>query len=171
MRRLAHLAYSFRLRCPRCGRGKLFCGWFAMHERCSHCELPLEREPGFYLGSVYFNYLATTIVTIAFFFALTEGFETPRPLSLALATALAVLFPAVFFRYARALWLFGDFYFDRTPQSGKLSNDETVAPRPNATGPTCVCPFCHRRFAFPAEHAGKWGACPQCRGNVLLVAQ
>ena len=59
---------SCRLRCPRCGGSRLFRGWFTMWPECQHCHLPFVREPGFYLGSIYFNYgLTALVVTIAYF--------------------------------------------------------------------------------------------------------
>ena len=38
------LLRAFRLRCPRCGEGKLFAGWFEMHAKCSNCRLKYERR-------------------------------------------------------------------------------------------------------------------------------
>lgn len=146
-----------------------------MHDRCAACELPLEREPGFYLGSVYFNYLATAIVTTGLFLWLTMAMQVARPYALAAGVATATVFPVLFFRFARGLWLFGDFFFDRTPQSGKLPPGEQDAPdfrgaqATDAPSAACMCPFCHRRFDFPTSRAGTWGVCPKCRGQVLLV--
>ena len=40
---------ALKLRCPRCGQGKLFNGWFTMPERCSHCGFKFERDPGYFL--------------------------------------------------------------------------------------------------------------------------
>lgn len=58
---------SVRLRCPVCGRGKLFAGWFKMHSRCGVCDAKFEREAGFFLGSIYFNYgLTALVVAIAY---------------------------------------------------------------------------------------------------------
>jgi len=47
---------SGRLRCPVCGRGKLFAGLFSMYPACSECRTVYQREPGFFLGAIYFNY-------------------------------------------------------------------------------------------------------------------
>ncbi|HEY6565704.1 MAG TPA: DUF983 domain-containing protein, partial [Pirellulaceae bacterium] len=61
------LSRSIRLLCPRCGQGRLFDGLFRMAKRCGSCGFELEREPGFYLGAIYFNYgLTAMIVTIAY---------------------------------------------------------------------------------------------------------
>ena len=96
---------SLRLRCPVCGHGKLFAGWFRMNSRCSECDTRFEREAGFFLGSIYFNYgLTAAIVTIAYIPLMLMRFASSTTLLLA-AFAFTVLFPMWFFRYARALWL------------------------------------------------------------------
>ena len=60
------LGRTMRLRCPQCGQGRLFSGWFRMPRQCESCGLKFEREPGYFLGSIYFNYGVTAaIVTVA----------------------------------------------------------------------------------------------------------
>jgi len=104
---------SLRLRCPRCGRGRLFETWIRMTERCSECGLDIRREPGFYLGSIYFNYGVTAfIVTAVYLAAMAEGYGRDRRL-MGATVAFCVVFPLWFFRYARSLWLGMDHYVDR----------------------------------------------------------
>ncbi len=99
------LGRALRLRCPRCGRGRLFSGWFHMLAKCDACGLGFEREPGFYLGSIYVNYGMTSILTTAAYVVLWLGFDVaPRSLLFGL-TPFCVVFPMFFFRYARAMWL------------------------------------------------------------------
>ena len=62
---LTMLGRALRLRCPRCGEGMLFLGWFHMRSRCDWCGLIYEREPGFFLGSIYVNYGLTAVLTTA----------------------------------------------------------------------------------------------------------
>lgn len=112
MRRLTLMGRAFRLRCPACGQGKLFAGWFRMPPVCSHCGLKYEREPGYFLGSIYFNYGLTAIIALSAFFGLyfAAGVQPERMQWPLLAFCLA--FPLWFFRYARALWLAFDVYWD-----------------------------------------------------------
>lgn len=106
------LSRALRLRCPRCGGGKLFIGWFKMFEQCPNCKLRYERAPGYFLGSAYINYgltslvLTVTYVTSRFVFGVSNAVVTP-PL-----VVFFVAFPLFFFRYARSLWLGMDYYFD-----------------------------------------------------------
>lgn len=103
---------SLRLRCPRCGQGKLFKGWFTMHPRCESCGLVYEREPGFFLGSIYVNYgLTAMLVTIGYFGLFFADVMTPQQV-LWLMLAFSLVFPLLFFRHARSLWLGFDQYWD-----------------------------------------------------------
>ena len=49
-----------RKRCPRCGQGRLFRGWYTLHERCSSCDLEYEPLEG---NSWWFMYYTTAFFT------------------------------------------------------------------------------------------------------------
>ncbi|MFG0335730.1 MAG: DUF983 domain-containing protein [Maioricimonas sp. JB049] len=113
------IARSLQLRCPRCGKGRLFCGWFTMPERCSECNLKYERAPGYFLGSTYINYGITAAILTVLYMTLHFGAGiSNRHLALPLGI-FCVLFPLFTFRYARALWLAMDCHFDRSVMSGE----------------------------------------------------
>jgi uncharacterized protein (DUF983 family) len=103
---------ALRLRCPACGRGRLFRKELLMHPRCQGCGFRFEREPGYWLGSIYVNYGLTALIVTVAYFALffSELFESNHILWL--LTAFCVLFPLWFFRYARAIWVAVDLYID-----------------------------------------------------------
>lgn len=96
---------AVQLRCPRCGIGPLFRGWFRMHEACPHCGFSYERESGFYLGSIYLNYGATVILTGALYAVLVMGLGLSNETTLAICLTAAVLCPILFFRHARSFLL------------------------------------------------------------------
>lgn len=100
-----------RLRCPRCGEGALFTGFFSMHTRCPHCALVFEREPGYFVGAIYVNYGATSLLAIAGFLALDYFAALSLLAQLLLWGGFAILFPLFFFRYSRSLWLSVDYIF------------------------------------------------------------
>ena len=105
---------ALRLRCPKCGEGRLFTGWFAMPVRCAVCGLKYERAPGYFLGATYINYgLIAVFVTVSFI-ALRFGLEVPTSTLKYPLFGVAVLLPFVTFRHARALWLALDAHFDKT---------------------------------------------------------
>ncbi len=104
-----------RLRCPICGQGKLFCGWFSMPQRCEHCNFRFERSPGYWLGSIFVNYGLTALIVTGAYFALFFTEALPDEWILRVLLAYCVLFPLWFFRYARSVWIAVDVYFDPEP--------------------------------------------------------
>lgn len=102
----ARLAAGMAGRCPRCGRGQIFRGRFAMNPECPSCGLQFEREPGYFTGAMYVSYILAlpvlaTCIGIVYLVAPSLSFE-------ATVGAGALLFlPAVpmIFRYSRILWI------------------------------------------------------------------
>jgi hypothetical protein len=106
------LMRAMRLRCPRCGEGKLFTGLFDMPADCPQCRLRFERAPGYFLGSIYINYGVTAVTLMFGYFLLHSALKyTNRQLAAPLV-GFCVVFATFFFRYARALWLALDCFFD-----------------------------------------------------------
>jgi uncharacterized protein (DUF983 family) len=106
------LSRGWRLRCPRCGEGKLFRNFLLMHDRCSACGFVYERAPGYFLGSTYVNYGFTVLSLTALYLTLHYGFEFTNQ---AVTPVLVIYFltvPLLFFRYARSLWLAMDTFYD-----------------------------------------------------------
>ena len=119
------LGRAWRLRCPRCGQTKLYCRWFTMHERCAHCGLKYEREPGFFLGSVYINYGLTAVLLTAGYVTATLMDRWPQQYLLWTGTAFCIVFPLLFFRHARAYgWASINSGIPRRTASRRLSRRE-----------------------------------------------
>ena len=104
---------TVRLRCPRCGRARLYESWFQMQDPCPVCGLRYEREQGYFVGAIYVNYALTTAVTLGAVLGLDAAVGLSLAAQLALGITLGVLVPLVFFRYARSLWLAIDFLVSR----------------------------------------------------------
>jgi len=105
------LLRALRLRCPRCGKGRLYSSWFRMFKNCENCGLSFDREPGFYLGAIYVNYGLTALLTTIFYFVGFARGVNDFWLKVAVM-AFAVIFPMLIFRHARAVWLAFDEYWD-----------------------------------------------------------
>ncbi|MCA9216591.1 MAG: DUF983 domain-containing protein [Planctomycetales bacterium] len=83
-----------------------------MNKRCSSCQLQFERESGFFLGAIYFNYgLTALIVTVLYVGMLISRSVSPFYMK-AIPLTIAVAFPLSFFRHARSLWLGFDYFID-----------------------------------------------------------
>jgi uncharacterized protein (DUF983 family) len=106
------LRSALLLRCPRCGAGGVFDGFFRMCPECSGCRLKFEREQGFFVGAIYVNYAVTVSIATAGFFLLDRYAEVSLPWQLALWGAFASFFPILFFRHSRSLWLGVAYFFD-----------------------------------------------------------
>ncbi|MGC4003453.1 MAG: DUF983 domain-containing protein [Pirellulales bacterium] len=115
---------GLRLRCPCCGNAPMFRSWFGMHKTCALCGLRFEREPGYFLGSIYFNYGVTAIVVTALYFLghLKDWFE---PTTLLIVTlTIAVLLPISIFPFTRALWSAFDLSWD---PPGEAKTDGSIS--------------------------------------------
>src|SRR6185369_18042450 len=106
---------GLRLRCPRCGQDKLFRGLFAMNEDCGICGLHYEREAGYFVGAIYVNYAATTVMSLSGFFLLDSLLDLSMYQQIALWAFFSTVFPLWFFRYSRSLWLALDHIFSPEP--------------------------------------------------------
>ncbi|WP_428306063.1 DUF983 domain-containing protein [Lacipirellula sp.] len=112
---LATMVRGMRLRCPRCGKGAIFRGWFTMNQRCPECGRLFDRAPGYLLGSIYFNYGVTAVLVVIAYFSLYFTETLSGKQLLWLLTAFGVVFPLWFFRYARGLWIAFDERWDPWP--------------------------------------------------------
>jgi uncharacterized protein (DUF983 family) len=120
------IARALRLRCPRCGQAKMFRGWFTMHDACPACGRVFNRGPGYFLGSIYFNYGVTAALVVAMYFTLFFKDWLTDPQRLMTLTAFSVVFPLWFFRYARALWVAFDERWDPWPNEEERQQMKTA---------------------------------------------
>ena len=106
------LMQGLRLKCPRCGKGDICAGMFKMNLDCSNCRFKFEREPGYFVGAMYINYGATVFIAFGGYFAL--DYLTPISFlqNFIFWIVFSGLFPALFFRYSRSLWLSIDYMFN-----------------------------------------------------------
>ncbi len=106
------LSRGARLKCPKCGEGKLFVGLFRMHEKCANCKFKYERAPGYFLGAAYINYGITALILTVLYVSLHfyAGYDN-RVLTPVLVFFF-IAFPLLFFRHARSFWLAIDCVID-----------------------------------------------------------
>jgi len=103
--------------CPRCRQGQIYRlslwrGFLAMHERCPHCGLKFEREPGYFLGALYFSYILSIppgLLLVLLVWKLSHwSFDVAM---LAAFIAYLPLVPLVT-RWSRVFWMYLDWHFD-----------------------------------------------------------
>jgi uncharacterized protein (DUF983 family) len=121
------------MRCPRCHRGHLFRGLFAMNDPCPVCRLLIQREEGYFLGAMYISYALASVIIAAAYFTTAALFPTWPGLLLVLVACLVYLpLVPIVFRYSRVLWI----YFDRAadPRGGLAGRYEKMRLREQREG-------------------------------------
>ena len=89
-----------------------------MYERCSACGLLFEREQGYFVGAIYVNYAFTVGITMTGFLVLDRYTDLTLTTQIVIWSVFGVLFPIVFFRYSRSLWLSIEYLFN--PEAPEL---------------------------------------------------
>jgi DNA-directed RNA polymerase subunit RPC12/RpoP len=99
--------------CPNCGAKKLFKPGtlFELNRECPDCGLKIERDEGFFLGSMSLNYGFTltfvlTPVALLWYFGALSG-----TVAAVLGTVGAVVCPVLFYRSSRSWWLMNYYLF------------------------------------------------------------
>jgi uncharacterized protein (DUF983 family) len=98
------IARGLTNRCPNCGGRTLFRSWIKPNDVCPNCGLALEKEEGFFLGSLAINYGITALPLVAIFVLIFMG-RISVPVAMVSALAWCLLFPVLFFHTAKSLWL------------------------------------------------------------------
>lgn len=96
-------------RCPLCGSGGLFRGWFKMAERCPGCGYRFEREEGFFLGAYVINLavaqgLVVILAVVPFIVLLSRNPDTSIVPFLVGGVLGAALGPVVFYPFSKTIW-------------------------------------------------------------------
>jgi len=104
------LRRGLRQRCPVCGRGKVFSGWFKTYERCPVCNYAFEREPGYYTGAMAINLVVSELLIAAIAIPLAVSQSVSIVILIALGITLPFLLPLLFYRPTKCLWMSLDLF-------------------------------------------------------------
>ena len=103
-------------RCPRCHKGQVFQpvmrAPLTMNRTCAVCGLQFEREPGYFLGAMYFSYTFGVILVVPVALVLAVVFHLSLVVVLLIALVQTMLTMVMAFRYSRILWLYLDQVID-----------------------------------------------------------
>ncbi|HEU5080313.1 MAG TPA: TFIIB-type zinc ribbon-containing protein [Opitutaceae bacterium] len=120
-------------RCPNCGGKTLFKDGtlFELNKACPRCGLKLEKDEGFFLGSMSLNYGVTVIVFLLPVLVLYLTGILSGLVAAIVAGVGAIAVPILFYRSSRSWWLMNYYIF--LPQhlpanQGKLppGDDENI---------------------------------------------
>ena len=122
------------LRCPVCGKGKVFRRWLKMYEQCPVCHFVYEREEGYFSGALALNLVVSELlltVTVTPIAAMV-GLNPSIPLLpvLLLCAPLPIVVPLIFYRHCKTLWMSMDHMWhpveeDMPPQDGTSESRST----------------------------------------------
>ena len=121
-------------RCPICGSGHLFEGWFRMKERCPRCGYKFEREEGFFLGAYTINLaIAEGLLLILAIIPLIALLNANPDVSvvpiLVIGLVAAIAAPVVFYPFSRTIWSAIDIVL-RPPDRSEPADRHHVVPLP-----------------------------------------
>lgn len=108
---LKRLIAILRQRCPVCLRGKLFRSLLGMYDDCPECGIHYEREPGYFLNSMFVAYSAGFLVLVPSAILLAVRDVSIATFTIAITLETIVIWPLIF-RYSRVIWLHLDQMLD-----------------------------------------------------------
>jgi uncharacterized protein (DUF983 family) len=127
---------ALRWKCPTCGERPLFVpwhnvrsltDWFMPLDGCPKCGYPYEREPGYFLLSIFaINYGVAAFLGLIIYLILDFWVRLPIEATLVLTIIPIPLFNLWFARHSKALFLAFDLFFDPHHRD-KGDGDQPVA--------------------------------------------
>lgn len=110
--------------------------WFTPLDGCPRCGYPYEREPGYFLMSIWaLNYGVGSIVGLTLYGLLEWFFDLPIGLLLAGVLLPTVVFNLVFARHSKSFFLATDLFFDpHEKRGGDDGGNKPASPAPDSGG-------------------------------------
>ena len=104
---------GLRRRCPICGIGKPFIGWFRMTPTCPHCGYRYEREDGYWVSAMIVNTAVTeAIFGVAFVAVLIATLPEVAWAPVLIVGAITnVVVPILFYPLSKTVWVAMDVFF------------------------------------------------------------
>src|SRR5579872_4256119 len=99
------LGLGVMLRCPNCGKGKMFHSLFQMEKVCPVCGVRWERLSGESTGAMYINLGVAEALSIGGFFVFQALFNPPWVPHVAFWVLFNIAFIVLFYRHSRGLWV------------------------------------------------------------------
>jgi predicted RNA-binding Zn-ribbon protein involved in translation (DUF1610 family) len=125
---LRMLGNAARLRCPQCGQTPIFVpwrkvrtlrDWFMPLDGCPHCGYAYEREPGYFLISIWaINYGAGALIGLLIYLVLDFWFKLPIEIVLLFTLLPLPVFNFWFARHSKAFYLAFDLFWDPHDRGG-----------------------------------------------------
>lgn len=124
----AYFVRAALLRCPVCGKNPIFPSlartrrphdWFTPLDGCPRCGYPYDREPGYFLLSIWaINYGIAALLGLFLYFIFEWFFHWPVWNLMAAVIIPVVLFNILFVRHSKSFFIAWDHFFDPHEREG-----------------------------------------------------
>jgi len=138
----AYLHRALRLRCPVCGQTPVFPplartrslhDWFTPLDGCPRCGYAYDREPGYFLLSIWaINYGIAALLGLVLYFLFEWFFDWPVWTLIGAVIGPVVLFNLLFARHAKTIFIAWDHFFDPHEREGGDDGGNLPSPPPPA---------------------------------------
>ena len=139
----AYLRRALALRCPVCGISPIFPplartrglhDWFTPLDGCPRCGYAYDREPGYFLLSIWaINYGIVSLFGLVLYGLFELFFDWPVWTLIAAVVGPVVVLNVLFARHAKAIFIAWDHFFDPHERDG--GDDGGNLPRPDPPAP------------------------------------
>lgn len=137
---------AMRLRCPVCGTKPIFpplartrrlSDWLTPLDGCPRCGYAYDREPGYFLLSVWaINYGVAALLGLALYLAFEWFYDWPVWTLIASVVVPVVVFNILFARHSKAIFIAWDHLFDpHEREGGNDGGNRPAVPPTKPSGP------------------------------------
>ena len=96
--------------CPNCKEGKVFSGFIKMNKTCPICAYDLQREPGYYTGAMFVQYLIAAALVLPIIFWGAYVGTTESIIKGGVISCIVIIVTSPFlFKFSRLIWLYMGF--------------------------------------------------------------
>ena len=100
-------------RCPQCGRGPAFDGWWRLKPACPVCGRRFQQHPGTTTGVMQVGAMAVVIFAIIAWFPIAALSHGSLDQSLIILIVVSTVFGLWFYPYAKLVWEAVDYLLDQ----------------------------------------------------------
>ena len=110
------LTWCLALRCPACGKSKIFAHAFRLKEGCEACGVIFKREEGFFVGAIMVAVVTTEAVIVLTYLISLPFIADHYQFVIGLLLAIALIFPVAFYHHSWSIWLAFDHFIEGLPR-------------------------------------------------------
>ena len=111
------LLWCLTLRCPECGRTRIFARLFHVKDYCEKCRAIFKREEGFFVGAIMVAVVTTELVIVSAYLLSLPFVSAHYQLVIGGLLVIALVFPVAFFHHSWSIWLAFDNFIEGLPHA------------------------------------------------------